>query len=96
MTLDPYQVFSSADLLTQVALERMLAGVATRRHGLVAELIGETLEAAARATRPLWCRGGSQRATVAKLSELLGRDLSGLDVGAMKIDRTYVVARKAT
>jgi hypothetical protein len=30
-------MFSLRDLLTQVAMERMLAGVATRRHTLVAE-----------------------------------------------------------
>jgi integrase len=42
--LDSYAVFSDRDLLSQVAVERMLAGVATRRHALVAEPIGEELE----------------------------------------------------
>src|SRR5438093_6950517 len=37
LRLDSYEVFSSADLLNQVAVERMMAGVATRRHGAVAE-----------------------------------------------------------
>jgi len=41
-------VFSASDLLTQLAVERMLAGVATRRHALVAEPLGAELEAAAR------------------------------------------------
>src|SRR5947209_15605301 len=48
--LDTYSVFSSTDLLTQVALERMLAGVATRRHRLVSEPVGEAIEANARST----------------------------------------------
>ena len=42
--LDSYALFSNGDLLTQVTLERMLAGVATRRHTPVAEPIGDDLE----------------------------------------------------
>ena len=84
--LDSYQVFSSTDVLTQVALERMLAGVATRRHGLVAEPIGERLEAHARGDSRSAVSRRFKSATEAKLAELLARDLSGLDVGAMMID----------
>ena len=46
--LDSYTLFSDRDLLTQVAVERMLAGVATRRRALVDEPIGEVLERVAR------------------------------------------------
>jgi transposase-like protein len=84
--LDTYAVFSSTDLLTQVALERMLAGVATRRHGLVSEPVGETLEARARSVSKSAISRRFKTATEAKLAELLGRDLSGLDVAAMMID----------
>ncbi len=84
--LDTYSVFSSRDLLTQVALERMLAGVATRRHGLVAEPVGETLEAKARSTSKSAISRRFKAATEAKLGELMRRDLSGLDVAAMMID----------
>ena len=84
--LDSYQLFSSADLLTQVALERMLAGVATRRHALVAEPIGERLEQVARGDSRSAISRRFKAATAAKLSELLGRDLGGLDVAAMMID----------
>jgi transposase-like protein len=42
--LDTWAAFSSRDLLDQIVLERMLAGVATRRHGDVAEPLGEQLE----------------------------------------------------
>ncbi len=86
VTLDSYQVFSSTDVLTQVALERMLAGVATRRHGLVAEPIGAELEAAARSDSKSAISRRFKAATEAKLAELLARDLSGLDVAAMMID----------
>jgi hypothetical protein len=48
LALDSYAVFSSTDLLAQLAVERMLAGVATRRHADVAEPIGAELEGLAR------------------------------------------------
>jgi hypothetical protein len=38
--LDTWAVFASEDLLRQVVVERMLAGVATRRHVDVAEPVG--------------------------------------------------------
>ncbi len=38
--LETYATFAADDLLTQVVLERMLAGVATRRHRAVAEPVG--------------------------------------------------------
>ncbi len=43
--LDTWKAFSSADLLNSLVVERMLAGVATRRHVDVAEPVGEELEA---------------------------------------------------
>jgi putative transposase len=86
IALDSYRVFSSADLLTQVALERMLAGVATRRHGLVSEPIGDALEAGSRSVSKSAVSRRFTTATEAKLAELMARDLSELDVAAMMID----------
>lgn len=86
VALDTYGVFSSRDLLTQVALERMLAGVATRRHTLVAEPVGEALEERSRSTSKSAVSRQFTTATEAKLAELVGRDLSGVDVAAMMID----------
>ena len=43
--LDTWKAFSSADLLNSLVVERMLAGVATRRHIDVAEPVGKELEA---------------------------------------------------
>jgi putative transposase len=86
ITLESYEVFSSEDLLTEVALERMLAGVATRRHRLVAEPIGGRLEEAARGDSKSAVSRRFKQATAAKLKELLARRLDGLDVAAMMID----------
>jgi transposase-like protein len=84
--LDSYEVFSSTDLMTEIAVERMLAGVATRRHRLVAEPIGEELEAAARGDSRAAVSRRFVSATAARLAELLARDLSGLDVAVLMID----------
>jgi transposase-like protein len=84
--LDTYAVFSSTDLLTQVALERMLAGVATRRHGLVGEPIGAELEDTARGDSKSAVSRRFKAATATKLAELLSRDLSGLQVAVVMID----------
>ena len=48
--LDTYKHFSDDDVLSEVVMERMLAGVATRRHARVAEPIGAELAGTARAT----------------------------------------------
>lgn len=87
--LDTYAVFSATDLLTQVALERMLAGVATRRHALVAEPIGAELEARSRSASRSAVSRRFKTATEAKLAELLARDLTDLDVAAMMIDGVF-------
>jgi putative transposase len=86
VTLDSYALFSDRDLLTQVAVERMLAGVATRRHGLVAEPIGEELEHVARGDSKSAISRRFVQATKEKLTELLSSDLSVHDSFALMID----------
>ena len=81
--LGTWATFASDDLLRQVVVERMLAGVATRRHVDVAEPVG-----------PLKERGVSKSAvsrrfvaaTTAALAELMARDLSGVEVAVLMID----------
>ena len=41
MPLASYSHFAAEDVLTQVVMERMLAGVATRRHARVGEPVGD-------------------------------------------------------
>ena len=86
MHLDSYAVFSGSDLLTQVAVERMLVGVATRRHCLVAEPIDERLEAVARGDSKSAVSRRFVAATRERLAELLGSDLSGHDAAVLMID----------
>jgi putative transposase len=86
LQLDSYAAFSSSDLLTQMAVERMLAGVATRRHALVAEPLGAEVESATRSDSKSSVSRRFKTATEAALAELIGRDLSELDVAALMID----------
>jgi putative transposase len=86
VALDSYGLFSSRDLLTQLTVERMLAGVATRRHTAVAEPVGEAIEATARSTSRSSVSRRFKAATETALAELLARDLSLLDVAVLMID----------
>ncbi len=84
--LDSWAVFSSEDLLTQLVCERMLAGVATRRHADVAEPLGAALDKRTTATGRSSVSRRWKRATEAAMAELMARDLSGLDVAVVMID----------
>ncbi len=87
--LDTYATFSADDLLTKVVLERMLAGVATRRHRAVAEPVGRAVDDAAGSTSASSVSRRFKAATATALEELMGRDLSELAVVAMMIDGVH-------
>ncbi|MGH9029036.1 MAG: IS256 family transposase [Acidimicrobiales bacterium] len=93
LSLDSWSLFSSRDLLSQLVVERMLAGVATRRHVLVGEPVGKSIEEAARATSRSAVSRRFVRATKAKLAELLARDLSAIDVAVVMIDGIVFAGR---
>ena len=84
--LDSYGAFGDRDLLSALAVERMLAGVATRRHALVAEPIGEELEEVAKGDSRSAVSRRFVAATKAKLAELLAADLSEHDAAVLMID----------
>lgn len=93
IALDTWAAFSSEDLLGQVVMERMLAGVATRRHADVAEPIGAELEARSRALSRSAVSRRFVRATTRALDELMARDLSGLDVAVLMVDGIVVAGQ---
>jgi putative transposase len=84
--LDTWAAFSSKDLLDRLTTERMLAGVATRRHVDVAEPLSAAVETAAKATGRSSVSRRFKRASEAALAELMARDLSGLEVAVIMID----------
>jgi hypothetical protein len=83
--LDTWAAFSSKELLDQLTVERMLAGVPTRRHVDVAEPLSAELEAKSKATGRSSVSRRFKRATESALAELMARDLSGLDVAVIMI-----------
>ena len=82
-----YRAFAGRDLLTEAALERMLAGLSSRRYEASLEPMGELASCGT-------SRSAVSRRFVAgtrkKLHELFDRDLSGLDLLAVFLDDVNV------
>ena len=98
IALDSYREFSLRDLLGQVMLERMLAGVSTRKSVRVGEPVGERVVAEARSTSKSAVSRAFIAGTRTALEQLLGKDLSELELAVLLIDGieladvTHVVA----
>jgi putative transposase len=88
--LPSYRLFAGEDQLTAVVMERMLAGLATRRHVAAAEPVGAAVAESASATS----RSAISRRFVAQtrtaLAELLARDLAPLDIKVLMIDGEHI------
>ncbi len=84
--LDTYAAFADKDLLGQVVMERMLAGLATRRHRSANKSVGEAVEADASSTSRSSVSRRFVAGTVKVLEELMARDLSELAVAALMLD----------
>ena len=84
-----YELFSSTEIMGRMALERMLAGVSTRRYPVTLEPVGDLVQAEGTSTS----RSAVSRKFVAMtehaLADLLAADLSGLDLVALMIDGVH-------
>ncbi len=84
-----YELFSSTELLGELALERMMAKLSTRRYEAGLEPVGSAVEASASGTS----RSAVSRRFVAMteraLDELMRADLSELDLVALMIDGVH-------
>lgn len=85
--LQTFSAFSGRDILTQAALEKMLAGLSTRRYPAGLEPVGNVK---ARATSRSSVSRRFVAGTERKLAEIFGRDLSTLDLLAIFIDGKLV------
>jgi len=98
IALESYAEFGSRDVLERVALERMLAGVSTRRSRRVAEPVGAEIEAGARSTSKSAVSRAFVGKTRAALDALLTRRLDDVELAVVMIDgielagMTHVVA----
>jgi putative transposase len=84
-----YDLFSSTEVLGRMAMERMLAGLSTRRYPLGLEPVGQRVEKTARSTSKSAVSRRFVAATETALGELLAADLSGLDLVALMIDGVH-------
>jgi transposase-like protein len=91
--LPTYQHFAADDLLSQVVLERMLAGLATRRHARAAEPVGEQVEAAQKSVSKSAVSRRFVRETETALGELLARDLTDLGIKVLMLDGEHMADR---
>src|ERR1017187_3677742 len=81
-----YDLFSSSELLGEMAMAKMLAKLSTRRYRAGLEPVGAAVEATARSTAKSAVSRRFVEATETALGELLAADLSGLDVVALMVD----------
>ena len=84
-----YEAFASTDLLGELALERMMAKLSTRRYGAGLEPVGQAVQTVASGTS----RSAVSRRFVAMteraFDDLMATDLTGLDLVALMIDGVH-------
>jgi transposase-like protein len=91
--LASYTHFAAEDLLTEVVMERMLAGVATRRHARTAEPVSEKVSGTQKSVSKSAISRRFVRQTETALAELMARDLSELDIKVLMLDGEYMAER---
>jgi putative transposase len=98
LSLGTYEHFADRDPLTRAVMDRMLAGVSTRRFAGVGEPVGSDVESGASATSRSSVSEMFVERTKTALEELMSRRLEDVRLAAMMLDgleiaeRTHVVA----
>ena len=84
-----YELFTSTEMLGKMAMEKMLAGLSTRRYPVGLEPVGEQVAETSSATSKSAVSRRFVAMTETALAELLAQDLSGLDLVALMIDGVH-------
>jgi transposase-like protein len=98
LPLATYRHFADRDPLTQLVLERMLAGVSTRRYRRIQEPVGREVEQRARSISKSAVSRAFVERTRKALGELMARRLNDVRLAALMLDgielkgRTNIVA----
>jgi len=98
LPLATYRHFADRDLLSRVVLERMLAGVSTRRYPRTQEPVGEEVEQRAHSTSKSSVSRAFVERTRKALGELMSRRLDDVRLAVLMLDgielkgRTNIVA----
>lgn len=89
LVVDAYDVFNRSDLLEEIALERMMAKLSTRRYPAGLEPVGAEVEASARSTSKSSVSRRFVARTEVALAELMATDLTSLDLVALMVDGVH-------
>jgi len=98
VALSTYEYFADRDPLQRAVMDRMLAGVSTRKFARVGEPVGAEVERTATATRKSSVSEMFIERTRSDLEKLMGRRLDDVRLAVMMLDgleiaeRTHVVA----
>jgi putative transposase len=98
LPVETYQYFADRDPLTRVVMDRMLAGVSTRKYARVGEPVGEKVEQPSSATGKSSVSERFVERTRTALGELMSRRLDDVRLAVMMLDglqiadRTHIVA----
>jgi hypothetical protein len=87
--LPSYDLFSATDVLGQLAMEKMLAGLSSRRYGHGLEPAGQAVGAQAASTSKSAVSRRFVAATETALGELMSRRLDDLDLVAFMVDGVH-------
>ena len=87
--LPSYDLFSSTEILGRLAMEKMLAGLSSRRYGHGLEPAGQAVESTAASTSKSAVSRRFVAATETALAELMTRRLDDLDLVALMIDGVH-------
>src|SRR4051812_36637631 len=89
LSVPAYELFAGTEILGAMAMERMLAGLSTRRYPVGLEPVGDRVSAAARSTSKSAVSRKFVAMTETALAELLAADLSALDLVALMVDGVH-------
>src|SRR3954447_8579006 len=98
LAVETYGYFADRDPLTRAVMDRMLAGVSTRKFAQVGEPVGEEVEASSSSTGKTAVSEMFIERTRTALAELMSRRLEDVRLAVMMLDgleiaeRTHVVA----
>src|SRR6185295_14731683 len=89
LSVPSYELFTSPEVLGTMALEKMLAGLSTRRYPVGPEPVGQQVSETSSATSKSAVSRRFVAMTETALAELLSADLCGLDLVALMIDGVH-------
>jgi putative transposase len=93
LPLGTYEHFADRDPLTRAVMDRMLAGVSTRRFAGVGEPVGEDVEEESSATSKSSVSEAFVESTATALEELMSRGLEDVRLAAMMLDGLEIAER---